>query len=50
MERLERLERDSFLVSVWISPIALNLMTVQPKADQPFAETGADLRDPTPID
>jgi hypothetical protein len=26
----------------FISPIALILMTVQPKADQPSAETGAD--------
>jgi hypothetical protein len=28
----------------------LILMTVQPEADQPSAETGADLRNPTPID
>ena len=29
------------------SPKALNLMTVQPKADPPLAETGADLRSDT---
>jgi hypothetical protein len=40
----------SVFVRVWSSPIALILMTVQPQADQPSAETGADLRDPTPID
>jgi len=29
------------------SPKALNLMTVQPEADPPLAETGADLRSDT---
>jgi hypothetical protein len=29
------------------APKALNLMTVQPEADQPKAETGADLRSDT---
>jgi hypothetical protein len=29
---------------------ALNLMTVQPEADHPLAETGADLWDPTQTD
>ena len=38
---------DNHLADSLIYPIALNLMTVQPKADQPSAETGADLQSDT---
>jgi hypothetical protein len=39
-----------FAARIGTAPKALNLITVQPQADQPSAETGADLRDPTPSD